>query len=332
VALYLVTGGAGFIGSHLAEALLGQGDRVRILDNFSTGRWENLDAFRNSPWLEVVEADLRDGDAVRGAVEGVAVVFHQGALPSVPRSVKDPATSHAVNATGTLNVLIASREAGVKRVVYASSSSVYGNTRRLPKHETIRPQPLSPYAASKLAGENYCLAFWNTWGLETVSLRYFNVFGPRQRPDSPYAAVIPKFISALMDGRQPLIYGDGRQSRDFTYVANVVQANLRAARAPAAAGKVFNVACGEAHSLLELLSYLAGIVGASVTPVHEPPRAGDVRDSLADIGRAKRLLGYLPGVSFEQGLALTAQWFGMAAQADRPMAAAGRAGERAPSS
>jgi len=275
--------------------------------------------------VQVIEGDLRDPDAVRRAVDGVEVVFHQGALPSVPRSVKDPATSHAVNATGTLNVLTASREAGVKRVVYASSSSVYGNTKRLPKHETMRPQPLSPYAASKLTGEYYCLAFWHTWGLETVSLRYFNVFGPRQRPDSPYAAVIPKFISALMDGKPPVIHGDGCQSRDFTYVANVVQANLRAAKASAAAGKVFNVACGESHSLLELLSLLAEIAGTSPSPVYEPPRAGDVRDSLADISRAKRLLGYRPEVSFEEGLLRTAQWFGVSARAGSLLVAAGTA-------
>jgi UDP-glucose 4-epimerase len=306
---YLVTGGAGFIGSNLVERLVAQGERVRVLDNFSTGTYANL-----SPWLdriELIAGDIRDPETVCRAMAGVAYVLHQAALPSVPRSVADPMASHEANVTGTLNVLMAARHAGVNRVVYASSSSVYGNSPELPKREEMPTNPLSPYAVSKLAGENYCRAFYQVYGLETVCLRYFNVFGPRQDPNSQYAAVIPKFVTAMLDGGQPVIYGDGTQSRDFTYVDNVVAANLLACRAPAgeAAGEVFNVACGERTTLLELVAGLERALGKEATPEFAPPRPGDVKHSLAAIDRARERLGYRPRVSFERGLAHTVAFF-----------------------
>jgi UDP-glucose 4-epimerase len=296
----LVTGGAGFIGSHLAEALLNFGHAVRVLDDFSTGTRANLTAMQDR--IEVVEGDLTNLQTVRSAVEGVEVVFHQGALPSVPRSVADPWTTHQVCATGTLNVLMASRDAGVQRVVYAASSSAYGNSERLPKRETDPTKPLTPYAVAKLTGEHYCAAFSKVYGLETVRLRYFNVFGPRQAPDSPYAAVIPKFMREMMAGRAPRIQGDGMQSRDFTYVANVVQANLLAAEAPNVSGRVYNIACGQRTTLLELVEKINHLLGTHIEPVHDEARLGDVRHSQADISRAEADLGYVPRISLEWGL------------------------------
>lgn len=305
--LYLVTGGAGFIGSNLVSELLARGARVRVLDNFSTGRRENL-----SPLLaqiELIEGDIRSYHLVAEAVQGVDFVLHQAALPSVPRSVRDPITTNEVNLLGTLNVLQAARSAGVKRLVFASSSSIYGQNPTLPKQETMKPQPLSPYAISKLAGEQHCQVFHQLYGFETVALRYFNVFGPRQDPTSQYSAVIPKFITAMQSGRQPVIYGDGRQSRDFTYIANVVQANLLACTADNAAGGVFNIACGERYSLLELVDHVAGILGATTVATHAATRPGDVPHSLADIGQAQRILGYHPRIDFAAGLAQTVDWF-----------------------
>jgi len=302
----LITGGAGFIGSNLAAELVGRGHHLRVIDNLATGSLENLDGVS----LEFVEADIRELDAIHPLFEGAEVVFHQAAVPSVPRSVRDPVTSHAANATGTLNVLLAARDAGVRRVVAASSSSVYGNTPTLPKHEGMPTDPRSPYAVSKLAGEHYCRAFTQVYGLETVSLRYFNVFGPRQDPASPYAAVIPRFLTALMKGVSPLINGDGHQTRDFTYIHNVVDANIAAALADSrSAGTWLNIAYGERTSLLDLFSMAQEITGRSDIPAeHGPPRPGDVRDSLADIELARDLLGYRPSVSLREGLARTAAW------------------------
>jgi UDP-glucose 4-epimerase len=300
MATYLVTGGAGFIGSHLVEALLARGHAVRVLDNFSTGRRANLAHLRECIDLRI--GDLTDLEAVRAAARGVDLVFHQGALASVPRSVADPAATHQACATGTLHVLTAAREAGVRRVVYAASSSAYGASTRLPKQETDPTLPLSPYAVAKLAGEQYCAAFTHVYGLETVRLRYFNVFGPRQPPDSPYAAVIPLFLQALLEGRPPTIHGDGQQSRDFTFVDDVVQANLLAAEAPRVAGKVYNIACGRRTSLLELVARMNALLGTAIEPVHAEPRAGDVRHSQADITAARADLGYSPRVDVAEGL------------------------------
>jgi len=302
---YLVTGGAGFIGSHLCEELLRRGESVVVLDNFATGRRENIQHLLGN--LELIEGDLRDLDTVRRAVTGADYVLHQGALPSVPRSVADPIATHEVNAQGTLNLLVAARDEGVKRVVLASSSSVYGDTPILPKREDMAASPKSPYAVSKLAAECYCRVFHEIYGLETVSLRYFNVFGPRQDPRSQYAAVIPRFVRAMLDGGQITIYGDGEQTRDFTYVANVVEANLLAAKAPRAAGQVFNIACGQRISLNEVVRLLAEITGCAPNVRYDPPRAGDVKDSLADASAARRVLGYEPHVSFEQGLLRTVE-------------------------
>jgi nucleoside-diphosphate-sugar epimerase len=308
---YLVTGGAGFIGSHIVQALVERGDSVVVLDNLSTGRAENLAECRER--IVFIEADLRDLKAVRHACRGVDYVLHQGALPSVPRSVEDPIASNEVNVSGTLNVLVAARDAGVRRVVYAASSSAYGDTPTLPKRESMPADPLSPYAVAKHTGELYCQLFPSLYGTETLSLRYFNVFGPRQDPTSQYAAVIPLFITALQQGRAPIIFGDGEQSRDFTYVANVVTANLLACEAPVAAGQVINIACGARVTLNKLVAMLQRLLGVSQAPEYAPPRRGDVKHSLADIGRAEELLGYRPTVSLEEGLARTAEWF--AAQA-----------------
>lgn len=316
--LYLVTGGAGFIGSHICERLLREGARVRVFDNFSSGKEENLRDLGGE--VETINADIRDGRAVSDAMKGVHVVFHEAALGSVPRSVADPLTTHDTNITGTLNVLLAARDAGVRRVVYASSSSVYGETPTLPKHEEITPQPLSPYALSKLAGEHYISIFNHVYGFEAVSLRYFNIFGPRQDPESQYAAVIPKFVTALLSGHPPTVYGDGRQSRDFTYVENVVEANLLASEAEGVAGRFFNVACGGRYTLLELLSKIKDILGSDIDPIHEPPRAGDVKDSQASIEAAQRALGYRVTVDFDEGLRRTVAWFSAQArqrQSDR---------------
>ena len=302
----LVTGGAGFIGSHLVAALLARGQRVRVLDDFSAGRREFLPAH---PALEVVAGDLRDPETLRRVVPGVELVFHQGALRSVPRSVEDPYAYHDVNVTGTLRLLLAAREARVRRVVCASSSSVYGDQPVLPLHEELRPQPISPYGASKLIGEHYCANFSRHYGLETVSLRYFNVYGPRQDPASEYAAVVARFIqSALRD--QPLeIHGDGGQTRDFTYVGNVVEANLAAAEAPGMAGDVFNIACGERLSVLDIADALEEVLGRRLARRHTPARPGDVRDTLADVSRAGARLRYVPAVQFKEGLRRTVAAF-----------------------
>jgi len=306
VSVYLVTGGAGFIGSHIAEALVSRGHRVRVLDNFSTGRTDNLSFGKAANALTVIEGDVRDGRAVTEAVRGVDAVFHEAALPSVQRSVDDPATTHAVNVEGTVTVLEAVRTLGVPRFIYAGSSSAYGESPTLPKKEEMAPAPLSPYAVSKLVGEYYCQVYARLYGIHAVSLRYFNVFGPRQDPASPYAAVIPLFIEAILDGRAPIIYGDGGQTRDFTYIENVVNANLGALEAPALGGDVLNVATGTRVSLLDMLAMLGKILGRPVVPEHAPARAGDVRHSLADITRAREVLGYAPSVTLEEGLRLTA--------------------------
>ena len=297
---YLVTGGAGFIGSHIAEALVRRGDKVRVLDNFSTGFRHNLDGFADG--VEVIEGEVQDAAAAARAVEGVDCVFHQAALASVPRSVEAPLDTNEACVTGTVTLLDAARRAGVRRVVYAASSSAYGDQPYSSKREIDLPQPLSPYAAAKLAGEYYCQAFYHTYGLETVGIRYFNVFGPRQDPDSPYSAVIPLFITALMSGRRPTVYGDGGQSRDFTYVGNVVDANLLAADAPDVSGRTFNAACGESIDLVTLLEILNRHLGTDIAPEHTDPRPGDVRESLADIAEARRCLGYEPKIGFEEGL------------------------------
>ena len=305
--LYLVTGGAGFIGSHIAEALVNRGDRVRVLDNLMTGKRENLSHLIGK--IEFIEADIRDYTAIRQAAEGVSVIFHEAAIPSVPRSVADPQLSHDVNVNGTFNVLMAARDAGVRRLVFAASSSAYGDTEVLPKIETMMPNPLSPYAAAKLVGELYCQTFTRVYGLETVALRYFNVFGPRQDPTSPYSGVISKFVTALLENQTPIIFGDGEQSRDFTYVANVVDANLRAAEAPEAVGKVMNLGIGERITLNQLLDELQKIIGTNLKPNYAETRAGDVRHSLADISRAENLLGYRPLVGLAEGLKYTVDWY-----------------------
>jgi nucleoside-diphosphate-sugar epimerase len=304
---WLVTGGAGFIGSHLVEELVRRGTTVRVLDNFLTGRRENLEPFAGS--IDLVEGDVREPEACRRAAHGAEVVLHQAALPSVPRSIEDPRLTHDINLTGTLNMLLAAREAGARRFVFASSSSVYGDDERLPKVEGQEGRPLSPYAVNKAAAEKYCQVFHSVCGLETVCLRYFNIFGPRQDPRSEYAAVVPLFILRMLGGRPPLIHGDGEQSRDFTYVANVVQANLLAAGAKEAAGRVINVGCGERTTVRMLAEGVAAILGSGLRPEHGPARAGDVRHSHADLGRARSLLGYEPLVSFREGLERTVRWF-----------------------
>ena len=303
---YLVTGGAGFIGSHLAEELARRGERVRVADSFITGKRENL---KHVPGVELFEGDLADLTVAQRAVAGVDYVLHQAAIPSVPRSVQDPITSNRANIDASLNVLVAARDAGVRRLVYAGSSSAYGNTPTLPKVETMGTAPRSPYALQKLVAEQYCQMFTRLFGLETVTIRYFNVFGPRQDPSSPYSGVISLFIRALVEGRQPTIYGDGEQTRDFTYVANVVDGVLRACTAPAASGEVINVATGGRISLNQLFETLKGLTGATVSPLYAEDRAGDVRDSQADISKAQRLLGYQPLVALEQGLEQTVAWF-----------------------
>lgn len=306
MAKYLVTGGAGFIGSHLVEAILSRGDRVRILDNFSTGRRENVPSH---PHCELIEGTIVDPATVRRAVAGCDFVLHQGAIPSVPRSVKDPVTSHEANVDGTLNVLVAARDAGVKRLVFAGSSSVYGDTAVLPKREDMVPQPLSPYALQKLMGEKYCQMFTKLYGFETVTTRYFNVFGPRQQPGSPYSGVISLFASAIARGERPTINGDGSQTRDFTYVADVVNGVLRACLTPGVAGEVFNVAAGGRVSLLDLVRTLQEIYGRKdVEPLFGAVREGDVKDSQADITKARQMLGFEPTVSFTDGLRQTALW------------------------
>jgi UDP-glucose 4-epimerase len=298
-----VTGGAGFIGSNLVDELLTRGHAVRVLDNFSSGHRHNLAGVEAD--IELIEGDLRSYERVHHAVRGCEVVFHQGALPSVPRSVQDPITTNEINVGGTLNVLLNARDEGVRRLVFASSSSIYGDAPGFPRTEDGATTPLAPYAVSKLAAEQYCKVFSTVYGLATVSLRYFNVFGPRQDPASQYSAVIPRFISAMRGGRAPTIYGNGRQSRDFTHSDTVVAANLLAMDAPDAWGQVFNVACGRAHSLNELVSTLNRLLDSDIAPLHTAPRPGDVERSWADISRAETVLGYRPTVDLEEGLRLT---------------------------
>jgi nucleoside-diphosphate-sugar epimerase len=314
---YLVTGGAGFIGSHLVEELLRRGHHVRVVDNFVTGKRENIEAALNNarqsvPHLsapELVTGDLADEAVARKAVDGVEFVLHQAAIPSVPRSVQDPVTSNRANIVATLNVLVAARDAGVRRVVYAGSSSAYGDTPTLPKREDMPTNPLSPYALQKLVGEQYMQMFTRLYALETATIRYFNVFGPRQDPGSAYSGVISRFLLALTEREQPVIYGDGEQTRDFTYVANVVDGVLRAAEAPLAVGEVMNVATGGRISLNQLLHTLQRLTGNDAPARYEQGRAGDVRDSQADISKAERILGYRPLVSLDDGLKRTLEWF-----------------------
>ena len=309
MAKVLVTGGAGFIGSNLTDALLRQGHRVRVLDSFSTGKRENLVFDEPHPSLEIIEGDIRDFNLCQKVTEDIEYVFHQAALPSVQRSVEDPLTSNSVNAGGTLNILLAAKDARVRRLIYASSSSVYGDTPILPKKEEMPPNPLSPYALQKYIGERYGRLFFQLYGLETVSLRYFNIFGPKQDPTSIYSAVIPRFIDALLEGRPPIIFGDGEQSRDFTYVENVVQANLVAMSTEHLDGEVVNIACGKRTSLNQLLNILQDIIGSKVSPIYEEPRKGDVKHSFADIRKGKRFLNYEPKVEIETGLKKTVEYF-----------------------
>lgn len=300
MSLFLVTGGAGFIGSNIVRELVSRHEEVRVLDNLSTGNAANLKAVLGS--ISFIQGDIRDEVTAARAVAGADYAIHQAALPSVPRSIEDTLASHQANATGTLKLLVAARDAGVKRFVYASSSSVYGDSPALPKQEDMPTQPLSPYAVSKLAGEQYCKVFTGVYGLPTVSLRYFNVFGPRQDPSSQYAAVIPAFITTMLKGERPTIYGDGLQTRDFTYVQNVVEANLLACYSQAASGLALNIACGQSISMLDLVAEINGLLGTAIEPIFAPERKGDVKHSLADISLAEEKLGYRPKVGFSDGL------------------------------
>ncbi len=327
MALYLVTGGAGFIGSNIADYLVKRGDLVRVLDNFTTGKRKNIAHLLKGENFSLVEGDIRDLEVVKKSVSGCDFVLHQAAVPSVPRSIEDPITSNEVNVGGTLNVLVASRDEGVKRVVFASSSSVYGNQgnpegtsqrksdksldgnqEQTSKKEDLTPEPLSPYAITKLTGEHYCKVFSQIYGLQTVMLRYFNIFGPRQDPLSEYAAVIPRFILAMLDGRAPTIFGDGEQRRDFTYIENVVKANLKACEAKECTGRVVNIGCGRAYSINELAKRINQVLHTEIEPVYDEPRKGDVMYSLADITRAEELLGYRAEVDFFEGLKRSVQW------------------------
>ena len=307
MAVYVVTGGGGFIGSHIVEELLRRNEIVRVIDNFSTGKWENVEPFEGG--AEIIEADIAEGKNLPRFLEGADYVIHQAAIPSVPKSILDPVKSHHANVNGTLQVLNASREANVKRVVYASSSSVYGDSPTLPKHEGMMPNPLSPYGAQKLFAEIYCQVFSRAYGLETVSLRYFNVFGPRQDSTSQYSGVLALFIPAVLQSKRPTIYGDGLQSRDFTYVQNVVEANLLACTVPGVAGQVFNVACGDRITVNSMLQQINKITGKDIAPIYADPRPGDIKHSQADITRAKEHLGYQPKISFEEGLRNTIEWY-----------------------
>ena len=304
---YLITGGAGFIGSHIAEALVNKGERVKIIDNLSTGRIENIKSFIDK--VKFIEGDIRDFDLLKKITKDVDIIFHEAALPSVPRSIDNPIASNANNIDGTLNVLYAAKLNNVHRVVYAASSSAYGNSEVLPKTESMKPNPLSPYAVTKYTGELYCKVFYNVYGLETISLRYFNVFGPRQDPNSQYSAVIPKFIKAYLTGKPPVIYGGGEQSRDFTYIDNVVRANLLEASAKETHGETVNIACGKRITVNQLAEIIRKEIGANLKPVHKSERPGDVRHSLADITLAKNLIGYEPVVDVYDGLRRTINYF-----------------------
>jgi len=307
VACYLITGGAGFIGSHLAEHLVKKGEKVRVIDDFSTGKKENIASIMDS--IEFIEGSILDRDVIQSSCDGADFVLHQAAIPSVPKSLENPVATHEAAATGTLMVLEAARAAKVKRVVYAASSSAYGDTPSLPKKEDMKPEPLSPYAVAKLTGEYYARIYFELHGLETVSLRYFNVFGPRQDPESRYAAVIPIFITKLLRGESPTIYGDGEQSRDFTYIENVVEANLAACRAKGAAGAILNIACGERITINDLFREIREIIGSDNKPIYGPGKPGDVRHSLADISLARKILGYEPKITLDEGLRKTVEWF-----------------------
>lgn len=303
----LVTGGAGFIGSHLVEGLLKRNHELRVIDNFITGREENIVTFRDE--VEFIKGDIRNLSLCGKIMQGIDWVFHQAALPSVPRSVENPLLTNEINITGTLNLLLSARDAGVKKFIFASSSSVYGDDNHLPKKEDKVGRPLSPYAISKRVGEFYCQAFYSLYNFQTVSLRYFNIFGPRQNPHSQYAAVIPNFISRILQGKEPVIFGDGKQSRDFTYVENVVEANLLSAQADEVSGGVYNIACGKRTSVIELVDKINSILKLSIPPIFEAPRPGDVRHSYADISLAESCLGYKPRINFDQGLEKTIIWF-----------------------
>ncbi|HET8668494.1 MAG TPA: SDR family oxidoreductase [Terriglobales bacterium] len=318
MAKYLVTGIAGFIGSSIARTLLNRGEQVRGLDDFSTGRRENIAAILSA--IDFREADINDKAAIADACAGIDYVFHEAAIPSVPKSVADPVGNNCANVDGTLSVLVAARDARVKRVMYAASSSAYGDQPELPKHESQIPAPLSPYAAAKLAGEHYMAAFYHSYGLETVSLRYFNIFGPRQDPSSPYSGVLAKFITQMLAGEQPTIFGDGEQSRDFTYIDNVVSANLLAVEAPATlcAGRVLNIGTGARITLNQTFSLLQRITGYTGSAAYGPERTGDVKHSLADIGLARQCIGYLPVATFEEGLARTVAWYQSESPASAP--------------
>jgi len=304
---YLVTGGAGFIGSNICKRLVEEGCFVRVIDNLLTGKKENLSAI--SEKIEFIEADMGDYEIACSAMKDIDVVFHQGALPSVPVSVERPTETHQHCLNATFNVLLAARDSGVKRVIYAASSSAYGQSKTLPKVETMQTKPVSPYAAAKLAGEYYCSVFYEVYGLETLCLRYFNVFGPQQNPKSQYAAAIPAFVTSILNDESPTIYGDGEQTRDFTYIDNVVNANLLAARAPKTSGQVINIACGEAISVNKIIARINELLGKSVKPVYVDTRAGDVKHSLADISLAKEVIGYEPKIYFDEGLKLAIGWY-----------------------
>jgi nucleoside-diphosphate-sugar epimerase len=307
MAVFVVTGGGGFIGSHIVEELLRRKQTVKVIDNFSTGRRANIKLFERD--IEVIETDIAEDPNLARHLKGAEYVIHQAAIPSVPKSIVEPLPSHRANVTGTFNLLLACREAGIRRVVYASSSSLYGDSPTLPKHEEMMPNPLSPYGAQKLFGEMYCQVFTKTYGLETVSLRYFNVFGPRQDPSSQYSGVLSLFVTAVLEGRQPTIYGDGLQSRDFTYVQNVVEGNLLACTAPGVAGEAFNIACGDRITVNSMLQLVNKITGKDITPIYGDPRPGDIKHSQANIHKAETKLAYKPQVSFEEGLRRTIDWY-----------------------
>lgn len=306
---YLVTGGAGFIGSNIVKKILDQGDFVRVVDNFSTGNKKNIEEFLNNPNFELIEGDLTDMEIAKKSVKGMDFVLHQAAIPSVQRSVEDPVGSNNANINGTLNILIVARDEKIKRFVYAASSSAYGENPELPKKEDMAVMPISPYALQKYVGERYCQIFWKLYGLPTICLRYFNVFGPKQDPTSQYAAVIPNFIKALLKKEKPIVYGDGNQSRDFTFIENVVDANLFAVKSKDGLGEVFNAACGKETSLNQLLSMLCEVLDIKITAEYKGARPGDVRHSRADISKAEKILGYKPRVDFKEGLIKTVAWY-----------------------